>query len=196
MGKRLLPPDAHLVPKEASCVFKGIIFDVYQWRQKLFDGSYTTFEMLKRPSTLKVIAVKDEKIILVDQEQPNHAQFYDLPGGRHDVDGESELEATQRELIEETGMTFKNWTLIDISQPQPKTEQFIYLYLATEFVGQVDQKLDAGERIKILEKSFDEVMQLANDPSTRYLPKELLKKAQTLQGLLAMPKYETVEEGE
>jgi len=36
---------------QAQRVFKGIIFDVYQWKQKMFDGSQGIFEMLKRPDT-------------------------------------------------------------------------------------------------------------------------------------------------
>ncbi len=36
------------IPPNAKRVFKGIIFDVYQWQQKMFDGSKETFEMLKR----------------------------------------------------------------------------------------------------------------------------------------------------
>ncbi len=178
------------MPKDATLVFKGIIFDVYQWQQQMFDGSPATFEMLKRPDTLKVIAVKDDKIIVVDQEQPNHSQFFDLPGGRHDVDGETELEASKRELLEETGMTFKNWKLLDISQPMPKIEQFVYVFLATELESQSDQELDAGERIRVLEKSFDEVVGLINHPNTRYLPKDLLERAGSMSGLLDLPTFE------
>ena len=42
--KKLIPPDAVLVPDGATRVFQGEIFGVYQWPQQLFDGSTDTFE--------------------------------------------------------------------------------------------------------------------------------------------------------
>lgn len=52
--KKVIPDNAVLVPDAAQHVFEGMIFDVYQWPQKLFDGSEHTFEMLKRPDTVVV----------------------------------------------------------------------------------------------------------------------------------------------
>jgi hypothetical protein len=31
-------------PKGAKLAFRGVVFDVYQWKQRMFDGSYQTFE--------------------------------------------------------------------------------------------------------------------------------------------------------
>lgn len=49
MTKRTLPDNAIMIPEQAGCVFHGEIFDVYQWQQEMFDGSYERFEMLRRP---------------------------------------------------------------------------------------------------------------------------------------------------
>ncbi len=46
MTKRTLPKNAILIPDHATCVFRGMLFDVYQWQQEMFDGSIETFEML------------------------------------------------------------------------------------------------------------------------------------------------------
>lgn len=35
------------LPPQAKKVFTGQIFDVYQWEQEMYDGSFETFEMLK-----------------------------------------------------------------------------------------------------------------------------------------------------
>ena len=43
------------IPKDARCVFKGVIFEVWQWEQKMFDGSMATFERIKRPDTVVII---------------------------------------------------------------------------------------------------------------------------------------------
>lgn len=188
--RNVLPINAKLVPKEAKLAFKGIIYDTYQWQQKMFDGSFATFEMLKRPDTIKILAVKDGKVIILEQEQPGHEAFYDLPGGRHDVDSEDELGAAKREMLEETGMTFKNWKLLDVSQPHTKIEQFVYIFLATDFENQTEQHLDAGEKIEVQYIDFGRVKELTSDPKARYLPKELLEKANSLDELLNLPEYE------
>ena len=57
MTKRTLPDTAILIPDHATCVFHGALFDVYQWQQEMFDGTYETFEMLRRPDTIAVIAI-------------------------------------------------------------------------------------------------------------------------------------------
>jgi ADP-ribose pyrophosphatase len=157
---RLLPEGAKMVPTEAARVFKGEIYDVYQWPQKMFDGSTKTFEMLKRVDTVQIIAVKDGKIVVVLEEQPHKAKFYGVPGGRVDP-GEDTLTAAKRELLEETGMVFDNFELVDIAQPQSNIEWFVYTYVATDFASQGDKHLDNGERNEIFEMDYDEVLKLA-----------------------------------
>lgn len=185
--KRILPKSAVLVPEHAERVFKGQIYDVYQWQQEMFDGSFETFEMLKRPDTLDVIAVKDDKIVILEEEQPGLPPFYGLPGGRHDVAGETEVQAAQRELLEETGMIFREWCLLEVAQPQRKIERFMYIFLATGFESREEPQLDPGEKMSVTLREFDEVLALADNPKTRFLPKELLQKAGSLQGLLDLP---------
>ena len=59
--RKYIPEWAKLVPKEAKKVFSGVIYDVYQWPQEMFDGSMQTFEMLGRPDTVKILAVLSEE---------------------------------------------------------------------------------------------------------------------------------------
>lgn len=54
MTERVLPKGARLIPPEADRVFRGEIYEVYQWSQKMPDGSVKTFEMLRRPDTVMV----------------------------------------------------------------------------------------------------------------------------------------------
>lgn len=187
MKRRYIPKNAHLVPGDAKLVFKGIIFDVYQWQQKLFDGSMATFEMLKRPDTVKVIAIKDGRIVVVHEEQPHYGTGYELPGGRHDVPGEDELDCGKRELLEETGMKFRNWKLVETYQPASKIEAFVYYFLATGFESEVAHKLDAGEKIELELLDFDDCLKLSRTKAGRYLPKEILEKAGSLNGLENLP---------
>lgn len=151
------------LPKQAKRVFTGEIFDVYQWPQKMFDGSIETFEMLKRPDTVQVIATRKNKIIISFERQPqlkkSHHTFF---GGRIE-NRESPLQAAKRELEEESGMTSKNWSLIGAEQPVQKLDWTIYTFIARNCQKKCNQNLDAGEKIKILEISFDKFINLILD---------------------------------
>ena len=184
--RSFVPDCVKLMPKQARRVFKGVIFDVYQWEQELFDGTRTTFEMLKRPDTVRIIAIKEGKIVVLEQEQPSFGLFYDLPSGRHDVETENELAAAKRETLEETGMIFSTWKLLDVEQPQTKIDWLIYTFLANDFVSETEQKLDAGERITVTLKTFDEVKGLLNNPKVRYLARNIFDKVSSLDELAAV----------
>lgn len=60
------------LPENAKCVFKGVLFDIYQWEQEMFDGTYSIFEKVVRLPSSQIIATTPEnKIILLDEEQPH-----------------------------------------------------------------------------------------------------------------------------
>ncbi len=155
MTRRLLPDGAHLIPAQATCVFRGEIFDVYQWPQRIYDGSTATFEMLRRPDTVVVIAIdSDGRLLVNDEEQPNGIVRHDfLPMGRVDQEDVSVLAAAQRELREETGWEFANWRQLDVVQPEAKIEWFVHLFIAKEPIHRAAPQLDAGE--KIVTKTID-----------------------------------------
>lgn len=187
-----IPPKAKLIPPQAVQAFKGIIFDTYQWEQELFDGSKTTYEMLKRPDSVRVLAIVDGKIVITKQEQSFVGNFIDLPGGFHDREGENELDAAKRELKEETGVECKHWKLLEAVQLQNKIEQFNYLFLAYDAVegNTVEtrtQKLDAAEKVEVLYLSLEEVKQIYNDPVVRYLPKHIFDQVNSIEELKDLP---------
>src|SRR3989344_9504870 len=107
------PKSKQPMPDNAKRVFKGVIFDVYQWEQEMFDGSKATFEKLKRPDTVVIFGVlPDGKIILTEQEQPSKEPFIGATGGRVD-EGEEILAAAKRELLEESGYEAEEFILWD-----------------------------------------------------------------------------------
>lgn len=185
--RKYIPKSAKLLPENAECKFRGALFDVYQWPQEMFDGSMTTFEMLEREDTVITIAIHDDKIVITHQAQPRQDWFYDYPGGRHDNPNEDELTAAQRELREETGMVFRNWKLVDVRQPFLKLDWLIYTFLATGFVEQKEQQLDAGEKIEILEVTFDELQEYAKKPNAKHLWPEFLRDIKTVDELKNLP---------
>ncbi len=95
------------LPSNAKKVFKGIVFDTYQWPIKGYDGSTKIFEKIKRQNTAMVLPItRDGKIIITYQQQPGKKPFLGLVGGRIDRN-ETPLQAVKRELLEETGYQAK-----------------------------------------------------------------------------------------
>lgn len=188
--RTIVPHGARLVSPQATRVFKGIIFDVYHWQQPRFDGTTATFEMLKRPDTIKIIAVKDGKLVAITDEQPGREPKLTLPGGRHDVETETELDCAKRELLEETGMVFGTWKLISARQPQDKIEQMVYIYIATDFMSQQPATPDVGgEKITVQLMGFDTARRWAIEKDDPYWPVDILRRVTSLDGLLALPEY-------
>ncbi len=153
------------MPFNAKCVFKGKIFDVWQWEQKMYDGSVEIFERLKRPDTAQVISVVGEKILIQTEQQPDREEsFLSIPGGRCDK-GEDPLDAAKRELLEETGYVSKDWSLWKEIDPVSKIEWTIFTYIARNCTLEKAPTTDAGERIITRLVDFEEFMKIATgDP--------------------------------
>lgn len=181
------PPDINLVPKEAERVFTGVIYDVYHWEQEQFDGSFATFEMLKRPDTVQVIALDRDEIVYIHLEQPGSKAHYDLVAGRNDVEGEDELECAKREMLEEAGLEFKQWKLVATQQSFPKIDHIIYTFVADEIASSQKPSLDPGEKIEVLRGSFEDVKKLAVEQDSRYFAREVFEAARSIDDLRAMP---------
>ncbi len=149
------------MPEDATLVFKGELFDVYQWQQQMYDGTYQTFEKLKRPDTVVVFAVLDDgSILLTKQEQLGNSLFIGAAGGRVD-EGEEIEEAAARELLKETGYRAKELILWHSEQPVSKIDWAVYTFIAKGLEKVDEQRLDAGEKITPHPVTFDEFIDTA-----------------------------------
>lgn len=157
-----LPPDANLV-------FSGVVFDVYQWEQELYDGSTATFEKVVRADTVNVYPVLDDgRILLTKQEQPHLSPFIGSCGGVVDS-GETPEAAAHRELLEESGIKCQelfHWNTTTISD---RIVWEIHSYIAYGCTKVAGLSLDAGEKIEPYPLTFEQFLQLPFEPTFRDL---------------------------
>ncbi len=146
------------IPTNATRVFSGILFDVYQWEQKMYDGSTATFEMLDRMNSAQVLAIKDGKILITKERQPGRDWYIGLLGGRLEK-GEDPLEGAKRELKEESGLESDHWELFKIYNPYSKMDWDMHLFIAKECVHVGGHEHDPGEDLTVLELTFDEFIE-------------------------------------
>lgn len=161
------PDSLQPIPQRAKKVFSGVIFSIWQWEQKMFDGSTQIFEKAQRNPSVGVLPVtRDKKIIITTQKQPSMKQFSSLVGGIVDK-GEKPEAAAKRELLEEVGMQCEQLELWYGIQPVTKVEWPIYLYIARNAEVIAEPNLDPGEKIKSQAVSWDEFLEITKSSDFR-----------------------------
>ncbi len=151
------------LPANARRVFRGVIFEVWQWEQKMFDGTTATFEKIWRPPTVEVIVTVGDLILIEEQDQPDRTNNINFVSGRADQ-GNNVLEEAKRELFEETGYQSDDWTLFLKHERDGKILQDVYYFIARNCSKVKEPQLDAGEKIKTRLITFDELIALSEEP--------------------------------
>ncbi len=148
------------IPKEAKLVFKGKIWEVYQWKEKMFDGKEGVFEGLRKRSGVKIFALSNDKLFMTKEEQPGSDSYYSLIGGTIEG-GELPIKCAKRELLEEAGMESDSWMLLQVIDvlKYPRLDSYVYLFIAKDCKKVSNQKLDPGEKITIVEVSFNQFVE-------------------------------------
>lgn len=156
------PVSRQPMPEHATRVFKGKIFDIYQWQQELFDGTTTVFEKAKRAQdSVSVIPVlPDGRFVITYDEQPGREPLVTFPGGQIE-EGELPELAAARELMEETGYKTDALAYWYGFQPETKIDYAIYVFIAHNAMIGGEAHTDAGERITVRTVSLDELIELS-----------------------------------
>ncbi|MBB1565022.1 NUDIX hydrolase [Candidatus Gracilibacteria bacterium] len=155
------------IPKNATKVFSGKTFDVYQWEQEMFDGSKKIFEKLKRNDSVDIIAInKNNEIYILEEEHPGREPFFGLVGGSCE-NGEKPIETAKRELFEETGLQSNSWEVFGIYSRSSRIEQNSNIFIARNCEKVGEQSLDSGEKIKFKIVNWDEFLKIVANPKFR-----------------------------
>lgn len=151
----------------AKIMAQGNFFKIWQWPQKLYDGSEVTFESVSRADTVTVLALTaDKKVIMTKQTQPGFQEFLSLPGGIID-EGESVLTACKRELLEETGFSSDDWHFLFSGQMNSRIDWANFYLVAKDCQQVAELKPDAGEKISVELVDLNQLPQLVKAKNFR-----------------------------
>lgn len=160
------PQPNRSIPPHAKKVYQGNIFSVWEWEQKLYDGTTAIFEATARPDYATVIGVlPDKQILLAYDEQPDRSGVLTTAGGRVE-EGESPEDAARREFLEETGYSIGTLVPFFNYQPSIKTNFWTHMFIGRDLQKTTEPSLDPGERVSLRTFSFDDFIRLGNSDST------------------------------
>ena len=161
-----LPEDAHLTETRVASqeLLRGHFLHAMRDTVRLPDGKEATREYVIHPGAVMVVAeLPDGRLVLERQfRYPVQSVMVEFPAGKLDP-GEDSLVCAQRELLEETGYTARQWARAGVLHPVISySTEFIDIWFARELTaGQ--RQLDAGEFLDVFSASTDELLQWCRD---------------------------------
>jgi ADP-ribose pyrophosphatase len=161
-----LPEDAHLTETRVASqeLLRGHFLHAMRDTVRLPDGKEATREYVIHPGAVMVVAeLPDGRLVLERQfRYPVQSVMVEFPAGKLDP-GEDSLVCAQRELLEETGYTARQWARAGVLHPVISySTEFIDIWFARDLTaGQ--RQLDAGEFLDVFSASTDELLQWCRD---------------------------------
>lgn len=126
---------------------------------RLPDGSQSTREYIIHPGAVMIVAQLEDGRFVVERQYryPVQAVMIEFPAGKLDV-GEASLACAQRELLEETGYSARQWARAGVLHPVISySTEFIDIWFARELtLG--ERKLDEGEFLDVFTATSTELL--------------------------------------
>lgn len=137
--------------------------------------------VLEYPDWINVIAITDDDLFVMERQYRHGLGTvgFEICAGIIE-EGETPLQAAQRELKEETGYGEGKWELFNISSPNPSSmNNRNYTFLANGVRRISDQVLEDTEEIDVCLLSIDEV-------------KSLLQNSEITEGIMQAPLWKVI----
>lgn len=145
---------------KSETLLKTVVCTINKHHNISSDGTEGDYIIMDAPDWVIVIAVHNEKFLMVKQWRHGEAALsIEFPGGVIDK-GETPEAAALRELKEETGYKAGKLTKIGMVNPNPALfSNHVHFYLAEELEATGKQCLDKDEFINYMELSKEEVLE-------------------------------------
>ncbi len=151
--------DERLKKVGSKLVHRGPIASVRMETFQYEDGSRATRQVVVHPGAVCVIPHDGRVLYMVEQprEAVEEPALLELPAGKLDVPGETQLECAQRELAEEIGKAAGDWRELKSFYTSPGfANERVWLFIATELYD-VPRRPSPGERIELVEIPLGEL---------------------------------------
>jgi ADP-ribose pyrophosphatase len=140
--------DAHLREERvnSSAVFDGHFLKVRRDTVRLPDGKQATREYIRHPGAVMIVPLLDDGRLLLERQYryPMGRVMLEFPAGKLDA-GEAPLRCAQRELLEETGYSAREWAYAGVLHNAiAYSDEGIHIYFARGLV-EGERALDEGE---------------------------------------------------
>jgi ADP-ribose pyrophosphatase len=144
----------------SETVFRGSLLHARRDQVRLANGNVTGREYIVHPGAVLVVPVLEDGRLVFERQfrYPLRKAFIELPAGKIDP-GEDILVTGQRELLEETGYTAREWRYLAALHPCiGYSDEIIHVYLATGLQAG-DHRRDEDESMEIFELTLPEAME-------------------------------------
>lgn len=144
----------------SETVFQGKLLHVKRDKVLLPNGSETGREYIVHPGAVLVVPVLDNGHLVFERQfrYPLKKTFIELPAGKIDP-SEDPMQTGQRELLEETGYTAKEWHYLAALHPCiGYSNEIIHIVLATGLQAG-DHQRDHDESLEVFDMSLADAMQ-------------------------------------
>lgn len=122
--------------ERSETAFAGAVWDVAREGFRMHPGAdMLVREFIRHPGAVAILALdgQDRVRMIRQYRHPVGEELWEIPAGLLDVDGESLIEAAQRELAEETDLTAARWdVLVDFYNSPGSSSERIRVFLARE----------------------------------------------------------------
>ncbi|MFF2126806.1 NUDIX domain-containing protein [Streptomyces olivochromogenes] len=137
---------------------------VYQDEITLPDGQPGHYDWVRVPDLVRVAALVDGRLLMIEQYHYLTGSMWQLPGGNVDADDQDNEAAARRELAEETGYRGGRWTPRGAVHPMPGlTPARVHLWSA-EGLTPGEPAPEPGEAdLQVRHLSLDEAVRAVRD---------------------------------
>lgn len=152
--------DRHLVETQVDSteLFRGSFLHALRDTVSLPDGGTATREYVRHPGAVVVVPLLDDGRVVIERQfrYPVGLVMTEFPAGKLDA-GEDPLVCGQRELLEETGYTAREWARAgQMHLAIAYSTEIIHIYFARGLVAG-SRSLDAGEFLDVAAASPEDL---------------------------------------
>ncbi len=158
--------DEHLREEriDGTVLFKGNFLEARRDTVRLPDGHTATREYVVHPGAVVVVPMLDDGRVVLERQfrYPVGLVMVEFPAGKLDA-GEDPLVCGQRELLEETGYSAREWARAGAMHLAiGYSTEIIHIYFARGLtLG--ERQLDHGEFVDVISAGTDELLRWCGD---------------------------------